>query len=58
MKQALDIRYYSVIYGLIDDVKAAMSGLLAPEHREQILGIAKYVKSSILVALVMQRVVW
>lgn len=37
----LDIRYYSVIYGLIDDVKAAMSGMLAPEHREQILGIAE-----------------
>lgn len=37
----LDIRYYSVIYGLIDDVKAAMSGMLAPEHREQILGIAQ-----------------
>lgn len=37
----LDIRYYSVIYGLIDDVKAAMSGLLAPEHREKILGIAE-----------------
>lgn len=36
----IDIRYYSVIYGLIDDVKAAMSGLLAPEHREKILGIA------------------
>ncbi|OLF37460.1 MULTISPECIES: translation initiation factor IF-2 [unclassified Psychrobacter] len=37
----MDIRYYSVIYGLIDDVKAAMSGLLAPEHREKILGIAE-----------------
>jgi len=37
----IDIRYYSVIYGLIDDVKAAMSGMLAPEHREQILGIAE-----------------
>ncbi|MDO5050203.1 MAG: translation initiation factor IF-2 [Moraxella equi] len=37
----LDIRYYSVIYGLIDDVKAAMSGMLAPEHREKILGIAE-----------------
>lgn len=37
----LDIRYYSVIYGLIDDVKAAMSGMLAPEHCEQILGIAQ-----------------
>ena len=37
----LDIRYYSVIYGLIDDVKAAMSGMLSPEHREKILGIAE-----------------
>ena len=37
----MDIRYYSVIYGLIDDVKAAMSGLLAPEHREKILGVAE-----------------
>ena len=37
----MDIRYYSVIYGLIDDVKAAMSGMLAPEHREKILGIAE-----------------
>ncbi|GAA0323711.1 translation initiation factor IF-2 [Psychrobacter aestuarii] len=36
----IDIRYYSVIYGLIDDVKAAMSGMLAPEHREKILGVA------------------
>ena len=37
----IDIRYYSVIYGLIDDVKAAMSGMLSPEHREKILGIAE-----------------
>ena len=37
----MDIRYYSVIYGLIDDVKAAMSGMLAPEHREKILGVAE-----------------
>lgn len=37
----IDVRYYSVIYDLIDDVKAAMSGLLAPEHREQILGVAE-----------------
>ena len=36
----MDIRYYSVIYGLIDDVKAAMSVMLAPEHREKILGAA------------------
>mgnify|MGYP001380786335 FL=1 len=37
----MDIRYYSVIYGLIDDVKSAMSGMLAPEHREKILGVAE-----------------
>ncbi|WP_374664404.1 translation initiation factor IF-2 [Acinetobacter sp.] len=37
----IDIRYYSVIYELIDDVKAAMSGKLAPEHRETILGVAE-----------------
>ncbi|EIM40329.1 MULTISPECIES: translation initiation factor IF-2 [Acinetobacter] len=38
---SIDIRYYSVIYQLIDDVKAAMSGKLAPEHRETILGVAQ-----------------
>jgi translation initiation factor IF-2 len=37
----IDLRYYSIIYELIDDVKAALSGLLAPEHRETILGIAQ-----------------
>ena len=37
----IDIRYYSVIYQLIDDVKDAMSGKLAPEHRETILGVAE-----------------
>ncbi|MBF7682228.1 translation initiation factor IF-2 [Acinetobacter sp. B5B] len=37
----IDIRYYSVIYQLIDDVKNAMSGKLAPEHRETILGVAQ-----------------
>ncbi|ALH95043.1 translation initiation factor IF-2 [Acinetobacter equi] len=37
----IDIRYYSIIYQLIDDVKAAMSGKLAPEHRETILGVAQ-----------------
>ena len=36
----LDMRYYSIIYDLIDDVKKAMSGLLAPELREEIVGIA------------------
>ncbi|EAT11485.1 translation initiation factor IF-2 [Bermanella marisrubri] len=37
----LDMRYYSIIYDLIDDVKKAMSGLLAPELREEIVGIAE-----------------
>ncbi|MEL0027902.1 MAG: translation initiation factor IF-2, partial [Perlucidibaca sp.] len=37
----IDLRYYSVIYELIDDVKAAMSGLLTPERRENIVGIAE-----------------
>lgn len=37
----LDMRYYSIIYDLIDDVKQAMSGMLAPELREEIVGIAQ-----------------
>lgn len=40
-KEGMDLRYYSVIYELIDDVKNAMSGLLAPERREEILGVAE-----------------
>ncbi|PKF37271.1 translation initiation factor IF-2 [Acinetobacter proteolyticus] len=40
-QDGIDIRYYSIIYQLIDDVKAAMSGKLAPEHRETILGVAE-----------------
>ncbi len=35
------VRYYSIIYEAIDDIKAMMSGLLAPEIREQILGVAQ-----------------
>jgi len=37
----VDIRYYSVIYDIIDDVKAAMSGLLSPETKETIIGLAE-----------------
>ncbi len=37
----VDLRYYSVIYEAIDDVKSAMSGLLSPELREEIVGIAE-----------------
>ena len=37
----IEVRYYSIIYELIDDVRDAMSGLLAPELREEMLGIAE-----------------
>jgi translation initiation factor IF-2 len=40
-EEEIEIRYYSIIYDLIDDVKAAMSGMLAPELREEIIGIAE-----------------
>ncbi|AJQ97276.1 translation initiation factor IF-2 [Gynuella sunshinyii] len=40
-RQGLDLRYYSVIYNIIDDVKAALSGLLSPELREEIVGVAE-----------------
>jgi len=39
--EGVDIRYYSVIYDLIDDVKSALSGLLSPEVREEIVGVAE-----------------
>ena len=39
-EEGIEIRYYSVIYELIEDVKTAASGLLAPEVRENIIGIA------------------
>ena len=37
----IDIRYYSIIYETIDDVKMSMSGLLSPELREEIIGLAQ-----------------
>ncbi|MBT8121989.1 MAG: translation initiation factor IF-2, partial [Gammaproteobacteria bacterium] len=37
----IDLKYYSIIYNAIDDVKAAASGLLAPEVREEIIGLAE-----------------
>ena len=39
--EGIEIRYYSIIYDLVDDVKAAMSGMLAPELKEKFLGNAK-----------------
>lgn len=40
-EQGVEIRYYSVIYDLIDDVKAAMGGMLSPEVSEKFLGLAE-----------------
>jgi translation initiation factor IF-2 len=37
----VEVRYYSIIYEAIDDVKQMMSGLLAPEIKEQIVGVAQ-----------------
>ncbi|WP_084589915.1 translation initiation factor IF-2 [Chelonobacter oris] len=37
----IDLRYYSVIYDLINEVKAAMSGMLAPEFKQEIIGLAE-----------------
>jgi translation initiation factor IF-2 len=39
--EGIEIRYYSVIYDLVDDIKAAMSGMLSPELRETFLGNAE-----------------
>jgi translation initiation factor IF-2 len=39
--EGLDFRYYSIIYNLLDDVKQALGGLLTPEKREEIVGIAE-----------------
>jgi translation initiation factor IF-2 len=40
-RAGIEIRYYNIIYNLVDDVKAAMSGLLAPTVREKMLGNAQ-----------------
>ena len=37
----VEIRYYNIIYDAIDDVKAAMSGMLAPEEKEQVTGMVE-----------------
>ena len=39
--EGIDLRYYSIIYNLLDDVKQALSGMLSPEMREEINGIAE-----------------
>ena len=40
-REGADIRYYSIIYDLIDDIKAIMGGMLSPARREQYLGTAE-----------------
>ena len=37
----IDIRYYNIIYDAVDEVKAAMGGMLAPEQREEAIGTAE-----------------
>lgn len=37
----IDIRYYNIIYDAVDDLKAAMSGMLAPEKKEEVIGSAE-----------------
>jgi translation initiation factor IF-2 len=40
-REGIDLRYYSIIYELLDDVKSVLTGMLAPEVREEILGVAE-----------------
>ncbi|MCX7822972.1 MAG: translation initiation factor IF-2 [Syntrophobacterales bacterium] len=40
-REKIDVRFYNVIYQLIDDIKAAMVGLLEPEYQEKVLGRAE-----------------
>ncbi len=41
VKEKVNIRYYSIIYNVVDDVKAALSGMLSPTLRENFLGYAQ-----------------
>ncbi|MFW1676499.1 translation initiation factor IF-2 [Pontibacter sp. JAM-7] len=40
-REGIELRYYSVIYDIIDDVRQAMGGLLSPEYKEEIVGTAE-----------------
>ncbi len=40
-RDGIEIRYYSIIYNLVDDIKAVLSGMLAPQQREKFLGYAE-----------------
>lgn len=40
-REGIELRYYSIIYNLVDDIKAALHGMLAPKYEEKIIGIAE-----------------
>lgn len=40
-REGIDLHYYSIIYNLIDEVKSALTGMLAPEFKENIIGLAE-----------------
>jgi len=40
-KNGIDLRYYSVVYDIVDHVKSALSGMLSPEFKETIVGVAE-----------------
>ena len=54
----IDLRYYSIIYELLNDVKAAMSGMLQPEFKQEIIGLAEVRDVFKHRNLVQSRVVW
>ncbi len=40
-KSGIELRYYSVIYDIVDDIKKALTGMLSPEYKENIVGVAE-----------------
>ncbi|MDN5248559.1 translation initiation factor IF-2 [Bartonella sp. TP] len=44
-QHGIELRYYNIIYNLVDDIKAAMSGMLSPERRETFLGNAEILET-------------
>lgn len=40
-REGVDMRYYSIIYNLLDEIKSAMTGMLAPRYEEKIIGLAQ-----------------
>ncbi len=43
-QRSIELRYYNIIYDLVDDIKATMSGMLSPERRETFLGTAEIIE--------------